>query len=254
MLTGLFGWCNFPTKTYNSRNILYSYPGCFIQKQSNYELKHTYQLLGMAGTLRMLTSNPSIKDPLLPRRVQSTPLSELQCIIWLFHSDIEGQSVREKIWERGCAGNQEKHFYKKNQNVYSAFQSPLCEVCLTDKLLSKTTSNKKSISAHRLEKRFCYFAKLCLIRMVIKLKWKTIVTLLQVKFETYSEENAKPGEVICKLAKDVNANLIVMGSRGMGTLRRTLLGSVSDYCVHHAHIPVAIVPPPNRHGGHARSS
>ena len=89
MLTSLFGWCNFPAKTYNSRNILYSYPGCFIQKQSNYELKHTYQLLGMAGTLRMRTSNPSIKDPLLPRRVQSTPLSELQCIIWLFHSDIE---------------------------------------------------------------------------------------------------------------------------------------------------------------------
>ena len=166
----------------------------------------------------------------------------------------EGQSVREKIWERGCAGNQEKHCNKKNQNVYSAFQSQLCEVCLTDKLLSKTTSNKKRISAHRLEKRFCYFAKLCLIRMVIKLKWKTIVTLLQVKFETYSEENTKPGEVICKLAKDVDANLIVMGSRGMGTLRRTLLGSVSDYCVHHAHIPVAIVPPPNRHGGHARSS
>lgn len=75
-----------------------------------------------------------------------------------------------------------------------------------------------------------------------------------MRFGTYSQENTKPGEVICKLAKDVNANLIVMGSRGMGTLRRTLLGSVSDYCVHHAHIPVAIVPPPNRHGDHARSS
>ena len=30
------------------------------------------------------------------------------------------------------------------------------------------------------------------------------------------KKNPKPGEVICKLAKDVNANLIVMGSRGMG--------------------------------------
>ena len=53
---------------------------------------------------------------------------------------------------------------------YRAFQSLLCEVCLTDKRLSKTTSNKESVSSHRLEKRFCYFAKLCLIRMVIKLK------------------------------------------------------------------------------------
>ena len=34
---------------------LYSYPGCFIQKQPNYELKHTYQLRGMASTLRMRT-------------------------------------------------------------------------------------------------------------------------------------------------------------------------------------------------------
>lgn len=38
--------------------------------------------------------------------------------------------------------------------------------------------------------------------------------------------------------------MIVMGSRGIGTIRRTFLGSVSDYCVHHAHIPVAVVPPP----------
>ena len=29
---------------------LYLYPGCFIQKQPNYELKHRYQLRGMAST------------------------------------------------------------------------------------------------------------------------------------------------------------------------------------------------------------
>ena len=60
--------------------------------------------------------------------------------------------------------------------------------------------------------------------------------------------------MICKLAEDEKANLIVMGSRGMGTLRRTFLGSVSDYCVHHAHIPVVVVPPPNRHEDHTKSS
>ncbi len=31
-----------------------------------------------------------------------------------------------------------------------------------------------------------------------------------------------------------------MGTRGMGTIRRTLLGSVSDYVVHHAHCPVTV--------------
>uniref|UniRef100_A0A0B6YAI6 UspA domain-containing protein n=1 Tax=Arion vulgaris TaxID=1028688 RepID=A0A0B6YAI6_9EUPU len=49
-----------------------------------------------------------------------------------------------------------------------------------------------------------------------------------------------PGEVVCKVANEEKANLIVIGSRGMSTLRRTLLGGVSDYVMHHAHIPVLI--------------
>ena len=31
-----------------------------------------------------------------------------------------------------------------------------------------------------------------------------------------------------------------MGTRGLGTVRRTILGSVSDYVLHHAHCPVCI--------------
>lgn len=34
-----------------------------------------------------------------------------------------------------------------------------------------------------------------------------------------------------------------MGSRGLGTIRRTILGSVSDYVVHHANVPVVVCPP-----------
>ena len=33
-----------------------------------------------------------------------------------------------------------------------------------------------------------------------------------------------------------------MGTRGLGKIRRTFLGSVSNYVLHHAHIPVIIVP------------
>jgi len=51
----------------------------------------------------------------------------------------------------------------------------------------------------------------------------------------------KPGEAICSVAKDEQATLVVMGSRGLSTVRRTLLGSVSDYVIHHAHCPVAVV-------------
>ncbi|XP_068695010.1 universal stress protein in QAH/OAS sulfhydrylase 3'region-like isoform X2 [Montipora capricornis] len=56
-------------------------------------------------------------------------------------------------------------------------------------------------------------------------------------------ELGKPGEVICNAASKEKADHIVMGSRGLGTVRRTLLGSVSDYLLHHSCIPVSVVPP-----------
>lgn len=49
-----------------------------------------------------------------------------------------------------------------------------------------------------------------------------------------------PGEVICKVAEEEQAKLIVTGTRGMGTIRRTFLGSISDYVIHHSHVPVLV--------------
>jgi nucleotide-binding universal stress UspA family protein len=46
---------------------------------------------------------------------------------------------------------------------------------------------------------------------------------------------------IVALAEDIEAGLIVMGSRGQGGIRRALLGSVSDAVVRHAHCPVLVV-------------
>lgn len=50
----------------------------------------------------------------------------------------------------------------------------------------------------------------------------------------------RPGEVIVQYAKEEKADLIVTGSRNMGTVQRTLMGSVSDYVTHHANIPVLV--------------
>jgi nucleotide-binding universal stress UspA family protein len=50
-----------------------------------------------------------------------------------------------------------------------------------------------------------------------------------------------PGQEITHLADEVDAGLIVMGSRGLGGMRRLLLGSVSDSVVRHGHCPVLIV-------------
>jgi nucleotide-binding universal stress UspA family protein len=53
-------------------------------------------------------------------------------------------------------------------------------------------------------------------------------------------EDRNAGHAICKYAERVNATFIVTGTRGLGKFRRTMLGSISDYILHHAHVPVLI--------------
>lgn len=52
------------------------------------------------------------------------------------------------------------------------------------------------------------------------------------------------GETICRVAKESGASCIVMGQRGMGTIKRAVFGSTSDYVLHHARVTVLVVPPP----------
>jgi nucleotide-binding universal stress UspA family protein len=56
----------------------------------------------------------------------------------------------------------------------------------------------------------------------------------------------RPGEMILEEAARAGADMIVVGSHGQGALTDILLGSVSQYVVHHADIPVCIVSPPPR--------
>ncbi|MBB6451807.1 nucleotide-binding universal stress UspA family protein [Salirhabdus euzebyi] len=51
-----------------------------------------------------------------------------------------------------------------------------------------------------------------------------------------------PGTEICKEAKEINATLIIMGNRGLGPIKRAVLGSVSYSVLHNATCPVTIVP------------
>lgn len=53
-------------------------------------------------------------------------------------------------------------------------------------------------------------------------------------------EGRAPKEIV-SLAEDSGIGLIVMGSRGRGGVSRTLMGSVSDSVVRHAHCPVLVV-------------
>ena len=53
--------------------------------------------------------------------------------------------------------------------------------------------------------------------------------------------SGEPDKEILRAAEEIEAGTIVVGSRGLGAISRTLLGSVSDSVVRHAHCPVFVV-------------
>ena len=76
-------------------------------------------------------------------------------------------------------------------------------------------------------------------------------TFLDGRAEQLRSEGAKvafahlrvgePDKEIIRLSEEIGATLIVMGSRGLGAVRRALMGSVSDSVVKHAHCPVLVM-------------
>lgn len=51
----------------------------------------------------------------------------------------------------------------------------------------------------------------------------------------------RPADAILDLGDQIGAGLIVVGSRGLGPVKRLLVGSVSESIVHHAKCPVLVV-------------
>ncbi len=67
--------------------------------------------------------------------------------------------------------------------------------------------------------------------------------------EAHLKIGERSDEAIIHLAEELGAGLIVMGSRGLGGVRRSLMGSVSDSVVRHAHCPVMIARPEKQRAG-----
>jgi len=61
---------------------------------------------------------------------------------------------------------------------------------------------------------------------------------------TLRTATGKPGEVICQVADEMAAVMIITGTRSIGKMKRTILGSVSDYLVNHATCPVMVIRDP----------
>eukprot|EP00824_Muranothrix_gubernata_P004735 TRINITY_DN16096_c0_g1_i1.p1 TRINITY_DN16096_c0_g1~~TRINITY_DN16096_c0_g1_i1.p1 ORF type:complete len:167 (+),score=31.22 TRINITY_DN16096_c0_g1_i1:60-503(+) len=62
-----------------------------------------------------------------------------------------------------------------------------------------------------------------------------------IPFRSILLESNSPREAIVQEAEKENVDVLIVGSRGLGTISRLLLGSVSDYCVHHSSCAVLVV-------------
>jgi len=64
----------------------------------------------------------------------------------------------------------------------------------------------------------------------------------KVQHKMRVEQHKNPGEGLISVAEEEKADIVVMGTRGLDPIRRTLLGSVSDYVVRHSKVPVLVCP------------
>jgi nucleotide-binding universal stress UspA family protein len=67
------------------------------------------------------------------------------------------------------------------------------------------------------------------------------VDLSGVDYETM-EEIGEPSARLLDVCNRVNADVLVVGRRGAGLLRRMVVGSVANHVVHEAPCPVLVVP------------
>jgi nucleotide-binding universal stress UspA family protein len=90
----------------------------------------------------------------------------------------------------------------------------------------------------------------------IRLAAQDVINRAMAKLSTIEDKTLKisteiidgsPRQVIIDEAENWHADLIVMGSRGLGAWNRLLLGSVSSGVVHHANCSVEIVRLPRAH-------
>ncbi len=100
----------------------------------------------------------------------------------------------------------------------SAFESPTMPIATADEIKTATEATVKEGA---------------LAETVAAVGEDTLIETVQLWGHT--------GETICQFAEEHRFDLIVIGSRGLSTFGRTILGSVSSQIVHHANCAVTVV-------------
>jgi nucleotide-binding universal stress UspA family protein len=72
-------------------------------------------------------------------------------------------------------------------------------------------------------------------------KYSTQAIALGISTEFAQKEGGETGPTICEDAQQWGADLIIVGRRGRTGLAEILLGSISNYVLHHAHCCVLVV-------------
>jgi nucleotide-binding universal stress UspA family protein len=70
--------------------------------------------------------------------------------------------------------------------------------------------------------------------------YETRLLQLKIDYCWLTGNTGSPGEFIIKVAKEEDVDMIVMGARGLGKIKKTILGSVSDYVLNKSKVPVLI--------------
>ncbi|KAI3738462.1 hypothetical protein L2E82_28494 [Cichorium intybus] len=99
------------------------------------------------------------------------------------------------------------------------------------------------------------YASAAMVESVRKAQRENAGELLSRAFQICKESKIKaetlilegnPKEMICEAVEQMHFDLLVVGSRGLGAIKRAFLGSISDFCAHHAKCPILIVKPPRK--------
>ena len=64
----------------------------------------------------------------------------------------------------------------------------------------------------------------------------------------------EPGAMLQEMAENLEADLVIVGARGMGAIKSAWLGSVSQRLLQHCSKPVVVVKPPQEDGAAAEAA